>query len=199
VAHFFRREGDPRKMKSLGVAAFMALSAIAVPAPAASASRSGAHDFDWEIGTWATKVRIRANPLSGGTPTWVDYSGTSVVIPLLDGRANFVELSVTGAKGKIEGGSLRLYGSQSEQWSLNYANLGNGLLTSPVYGGFDAAGHGMFYGADVLDGRAILVRFVITKVSPNEVRFEQAYSANGGVIWEQNWIAVDTRLSNIRK
>jgi len=37
------------------------------------------------------------------------------------------------------------------------------------------------------------VRFVITKVSPNEARFEQAYSADGGVTLEDNWIAVDTR------
>jgi hypothetical protein len=158
-----------------------------------TANRSGAHDFDWEIGTWTTKVRVRSNPLSGDPPTWVDYVGTSVVKPLLNGRANFVELSVASAAGEIEGGSLRLYGSQSGQWSLNYANLRNGLLTSPVYGGFDSAGRGLFYGSDTLDGRAILVRFVITKYSPKEAHFEQAYSTDGGVTWEDNWIAVDTR------
>jgi hypothetical protein len=173
------------------LAAFVALSAIAFPAPAAP--RSGAHDFDWEIGTWETKVRVRTHPLSGEAAKWVEYAGTSVVKPLLDGRANFVELSVAGTAGKIEGGSLRLYGSQSGQWSLNYANLRNGLLTSPVYGGFDARGLGLFYGPDTLDGRAILVRFVITKVSANKAQFEQAYSTDGGVTWEDNWIAVDTR------
>ncbi len=138
-------------------------------------------------------VKVRTNPLSGEAPKWVDYSGTSVVKPLLDGRANFVELSVAGTAGKIEGGSLRLYGSQSGQWSLNYANLRNGLLTSPVYGRFDAQGRGLFYGSDTLDGRAILVRFIITRISPNEARFEQAYSADGGVNWEDNWIATDSR------
>jgi len=115
------------------------------------------------------------------------------VKPLLDARANFVELSVAGAAGKIEGGSLRLYGSRSGQWSLNYANLRNGLLTSPVYGRFDASGRGIFYGLDTLDGRAILVRFLITKISPNEARFVQSYSADGGVTWEDNWIATDRR------
>jgi len=156
-------------------------------------NRPGAHDFDWEIGAWKTTVRVRTNPLSRDAPKWAEYAGTSVVKPLFDGRANFVELSVAGASGKIEGGSLRLYGSQTRQWSLNYANLRNGLLTSPVYGGFDTAGRGLFYGSDTLDGRAILVRFVITRPSWNEARFEQAYSANGGVTWENNWIAVDTR------
>jgi hypothetical protein len=174
-----------------------ALALAFAPLPLAPASaapaRSGANDFDWEIGTWTTRVRVRTNPLSGEAPKWVDYTGTSVVKPLLDGRANFVELAVAGTGGKIEGGSLRLYGSQSRQWSLNYANLRNGLLTSPVFGGFDTPGRGRFYGSDTLDGRAILIRFVITKVSPHEARFEQAYSADGGATWEDNWIAVDTR------
>jgi hypothetical protein len=45
----------------------------------------------------------------------------------------------------------------------------------------------------MLDGRAILVRFIVTRPSANEARFEQAYSTDGGVSWEDNWIAVDTR------
>jgi hypothetical protein len=183
-------------MRARVLAACLALSSIALATASAAppaAKRSGAHDFDWEIGTWTTRVRVRTNPLSGEAPRWVDYVGTSVVKPLLAGRANFVELSVAGASGKIEGGSLRLYGSQTGQWSLNYANLRNGLLTSPVYGGFDAGSRGLFYGPDKLDGRAILVRFIITKVSANEARFEQAYSEDGGVTWEDNWIATDTR------
>ena len=160
-------------------------------AHAGAAERDGSHDFDWEIGTWTTKVRLLRNPLSGEKPNWAEYQGTSAVRPLFDGRANFVELSVAGAAGKIEGGSLRLYSPQAGQWSLNYANLRNGLLTAPVYGAFDASGRGVFYGQDMLDGRAILVRFTITRLSKKEAHFEQAYSADGGANWEDNWIAVD--------
>lgn len=183
-------------MRARVLAACLTLSSVGfAPARGAPppANASGAHDFDWEIGAWTTRVRVRSNPLSGEAPRWADYVGTSVVKPLLGGRANFVELSVAGTQGRIEGGSLRLYGSQSGRWSLNYANLRNGLLTSPVYGGFDASGRGLFYGPDTVNGRAILVRFVITRVSPNQARFEQAYSADGGVTWEDNWIATDSR------
>ena len=161
--------------------------------PQPVASHDGQHDFDWEVGTWTTKVRVRRNPLSGAAPDWVEYEGTSVVKPLLDGRANFVELSVAGTRGKIEGGSLRLYNPKARQWSLNYASASGGVLTAPVFGGFHAKGRGLFYGQDMLDGRTILVRFVITQVSPREARFEQAYSTDGGQSWEDNWIAVDTR------
>jgi hypothetical protein len=154
--------------------------------------RSGQRDFDFEIGTWTTQVRVLRNPLSGATPDWAEYRGTSVVRPLLGGRSNFVELSVQGPAGTIEGGSLRLYNPQSGQWSLNFASLRNGMLTAPVYGAFDGHGRGLFYGQDMLDGRAILVRFVIKRVSKTEAHFEQAYSADGGVSWETNWVAVDT-------
>jgi hypothetical protein len=163
------------------------------PAPAPAGARDGQQDFDWEIGNWATHVRLLRNPLSGAAPDWAEYQGTSIVKPILDGRANSVELSVKGTKGAIEGVSLRLYNPQSRQWSLNYASLRGGVLTAPVYGGFDGNGRGAFYGQDMLDGRAILVRFIVTVASPNEARFEQAYSADGGASWETNWIAVDTR------
>jgi hypothetical protein len=155
--------------------------------------REGQREFDWEIGTWTTNVRLLRNPLSGKAPDWAEYQGTSVVRPLLGGRENFVELSVGGPAGKIEGGSLRLYNPQARQWSLNYVSLTNGVLTPPVYGGFDSGGRGVFYGQDMLDGRAILVRFVITQLSAKEARFVQSYSADGGTSWEDNWIAVDTR------
>ena len=185
------------RLRSSSFAAALALattpgSLLPSAAHAAATERSGQQDFDWEIGTWTTNVRVLRNPLSGQAPDWAEYQGTSVVRPLMGGRANFVELSVAGPAGKIEGGALRLYNPQSRQWSLNYASLRNGLLTAPVYGGFDAQGRGVFTGQDMLDGRAILMRFIITQVSKREARFEQAYSADGGATWEKNWIAVDT-------
>lgn len=180
------------KMRNILIA--VALCGVSLPAAAQPSSiRDGQKDFDWEIGTWATSVRVLRNPLSRKPPEWAEYQGTSVVKPLMDGRWNLVELSVAGTSGKIEGGSLRLYNPKSGQWSLNYASLGNGLLTAPVYGGFDGRGVGRFYGSDTLDGRAILVRFVITPKAGNKAEFEQAYSADGGVTWETNWFATDTR------
>ena len=184
------------RLPTVLLAAFLAVSSTVASAQRAAApvvQRDGQKDFDWEIGTWTTKVRVLQNPLTGEAPKWAEFEGTSVVKPLLDGRANFVELSVARTGGKIEGGSLRLYNPQSRQWSLNYASLRNGLLTAPVYGGFGLSGRGTFYGQDTIDGRVIFVRFIITRPSDKEAHFEQAYSADGGVSWETNWFAVDTR------
>lgn len=159
---------------------------------AAPAARNGQRDFDWEFGTWTTNVRVLRNPLSGERPDWAEYRGTSIVTPILGGRANTVELSVKSQSGAIEGVALRLYNPKANQWSLNYATVGGGVMTAPVFGRFDGKGRGEFYGQDMLDGRAIQVRFVITQVSPTEARFEQSYSADGGKSWELNWLAVDT-------
>jgi hypothetical protein len=172
--------------------------ALAAPAPTrppanpTPALRDGSHDFDWEIGRWTTQLRYLPEPLTGSNQ-WVDYSGTSDVRAVLGGRANLVELSVAGQPGRIEGVALRLYNPKAHQWTLNFASIRNGQLTAPVHGAFDANGRGLFYGQDTLDGRAVLVRFVISGVTPNSARFEQAYSADAGATWEVNWIAVDTR------
>jgi hypothetical protein len=160
---------------------------------AGPAQLGGQRDFDWEFGTWTTHVRVLRNPLSGQPPLWTTYRGTSIVKPLLGGRANFVELSVAGQAGAIEGGSLRLYNPKTKQWSLNYASLAGGILTAPVFGAFDSSGKGTFIGQDQLGGRTILVRFIITRPSAGTARFEQSYSADGGSRWETNWIALDTR------
>ncbi len=162
------------------------------PAVAATALRDGSHDFDWEIGRWTTVLRYRPDSLSGSN-RWLDYRGTSDVREVLGGRANLVELSVAGTAGRIEGASLRLYDPKARQWTLNFANIRNGQLSAPVYGAFDASGRGLFYGTDSVEGRTVLVRFVISDVTRNSARFEQAYSADAGATWEVNWIAVDTR------
>lgn len=173
---------------------WLALSIMtASPAAASPAQLNGQRDFDWELGTWTTHVRVLRNPLSGEPPVWATYQGTSVVKPLMGGRANFVELSVTGPAGAIEGGALRLYNPKAKQWSLNYASLAGGVLTAPVYGAFDEAGKGTFIGQDQLGGRTILVRFIITTPSAGTAQFEQSYSADEGSTWETNWIAVDVK------
>lgn len=183
----------------LSLAACAAGMAAAQPpkadeAPAAVPQRAdGAGDFDWEIGRWRTHVRRLAKPLSG-EQQWLEYEGTSDVSALLDGRGNVVELRVAGPAGRIEGLSLRLYEPQARQWSLNYASARDGKLTAPVVGGF-RDGRGEFLGLDEVDGRAVLVRFVITRPAPATARFEQAFSADGGRSWETNWIAIDTRIA----
>jgi hypothetical protein len=172
--------------------------AQAPAAPAQTASqrvakeRDGQHDFDFEIGTWKTHLKRLQHPLTGST-TWVEYDGTSVVHKVWDGRANLLELEVDGPAGHIEALSLRLYNPQSHQWSLNFSNSRGGTMSVPTIGEFKN-GRGEFYDQETLNDRAILVRFVISDITPDSCHFEQAFSDDGGKTWEINWIATDTRV-----
>jgi hypothetical protein len=158
----------------------------------ADTQQDGEHDFDFEIGTWKTHLRRLLHPLSGST-SWVEYDGTTVVRKLWGGRADLVELEADGPAGHFEGLSLRLYNPQAHQWSLNFAASGSGTLSQPTIGEFKG-GRGEFYDQETLNGRAIFVRFVVSDITSNSCRFEQAFSDDGGKTWEVNWIATDTRV-----
>ena len=157
-----------------------------------SSPRDGQHDFDFEIGTWKTHLRRLLHPLTGST-SWAEYEGTTVVRKVWNGRANLLELVADGPAGHFEGMNLRLYNPDSRQWSLNFANRNSGVLSQPTIGEFKN-GRGEFYDQETLNGRAILVRFVISDITPDSCRFEQAFSDDGGKSWEVNWVATDTRV-----
>jgi len=176
----------------LAAAALLFALQAAADMTANPAPRDGSHDFDFEIGAWKTHLRLLKRPLAGSTE-WVEYEGTSVVRGVLGNRANIVELDVQAKAGsRIQGASLRLYEPQAHRWTLNFFNVNDGQLTSPMAGEF-RDGTGTFFGPDVFNGKAILVRFVIAKVTADTYRFEQAFSTDAGRTWEVNWIATDTR------
>lgn len=159
-----------------------------------SSHRDGQQDFDFEIGSWKTQVKRLVHPLSG-SHAWATYEGTSVVRKIWDGRANLVELEADGPSGHLELLSLRLYNPDAHQWSLNVASSKGGALGVPTVGGF-SNGRGEFVDQEIFNGRAILVRFVISDIKPDSCHFEQAFSADGGKTWEVNWIATDTRMTS---
>ena len=166
--------------------------ASSAPDEAARVVRDGSHDFDFEIGTWTTRLKRLAKPLSG-SDEWIEYTGTTTVRKVWDGRANLVELVADGPDGHFEGLNLRLYDPRSGQWRLNFANRRAGVLTPPTIGGF-RDGRGEFYDQEDFEGRAVFVRFLILPQGPDTIRFEQAFSEVGGKTRETNWIATDTRV-----
>lgn len=173
--------------------AFSQASSSVVPKEVRAArGADGQRDFDFEIGSWKTQLRRLQRPMTGST-AWVEYTGTTVVRSVWNGRANLVELVVDGPAGRIEALSLRLYNSQSGQWSLNFSGSGSGSMGQPAIGEFKN-GRGEFINHETFNGKAILVRFVISDITPISCKFEQSFSDDGGTTWEVNWIATDTRV-----
>jgi hypothetical protein len=152
---------------------------------------SGQRDFDFDLGTWKTHSTRLLHPLTGST-TWVEMDGTTVVKKVWGGRANLAEYKADGPAGHIELLSLRWFNPATHQWSLDFATPNVGTLGIPGVGGFKD-GRGDFYDYEEINGRSVLVRFSIWKISQDTAQSEQAFSEDGGKTWEVNWINKYTR------
>jgi len=156
--------------------------------------RDGQHDFDFEIGSWKVHNSRLLRPLTGST-TWIEFEGTSVARKVWDGRADLLELESGTPSGHAEGLILRLYTPQSRQWSVSFASGRDGSLGQPAVGEFKN-GRGEFYGREIVNGRTVLARTVVSDITPNSYRVEFAFSDDGGKTWEVDWISVHTRKGN---
>ena len=162
-----------------------------MPLPAASSTLDGAHDFDFHFGVWKTHIRRLQKPLTGSS-TWADYDGTSLVSKVWGGRASILELEANGPAGHIEGVGLRLFNPQSHQWSLNWVNGSDPVMTTPMVGRF-VHGQGQFYDQEEFQGRIIMARNGFSAITANSSRFEQAFSDDAGKTWETNWVMTFNR------
>jgi len=165
---------------------------VSAQAPAAAQQlRDGQHDFDFHFGTWHTHIRLLVHPLTG-SDTWVESDGTVTVRKIWDGRANLEELEADNSTTPFKGMTLLLYNPEAHQWSQAFVNINDGTLNTPLIGEFKN-GRGEFYGQERCNGRTILVRFVWSDITADSYHVEQSYSADGGKIWESNFVANLTR------
>jgi hypothetical protein len=93
--------------------------------------------------------------LGEGAPAEHIAAAVTVISPVWNGRANLLELEVSGPTGRIEALSLRVYNPDSHQWSLNFSNCSSGTLGVPSVGEF-GHGRGKFYDQETIGGRAVL-------------------------------------------
>jgi hypothetical protein len=182
---------------SLALPAQADSSAAKAARPAASEPRDGQHDFDFELGTWKIHLKRLLHPLTGST-TWVEFDGTSGTRKLWSGRSQIEEFEVDSPTGRVEGLTLRLYHPDSHQWYLYWANTKDGVLGQPTIGEFKH-GRGEFSDQEAFNGKAILVRYVWSGITPNSAHFEQSFSEDGGKTWEVNWITDQTRVDESYK
>jgi len=160
----------------------------------AAMQRDGQHDFDFELGSWKIHLKRLLHPLTGSS-TWVEFDGTSVTRKIWNGRSQIEQFEVESPAGHVEGLTLRLYNPQSHQWSLYWANGKDGILGQPTIGEFKN-GVGEFFDQEPINGRATLVRFIWSNITPHSAHFEQSFSDDGGKTWEVNWITDQTRVSD---
>jgi hypothetical protein len=154
--------------------------------------RDGAHDFDFNVGTWHTHIKRATKPLSGNAE-FVVLDGTVTVRRVWGGRAQLEEIEADGPNGHWQGMTLFLYNPTARQWSQNYANSKNGLLEAPSIGSFKD-GKGELYSQDTVNDRSVLARGTWSDIKPDSHHFQIDYSDDGGRTWEPVFIADLTRL-----
>ncbi|MEO5865714.1 MAG: hypothetical protein ABIS14_03095 [Sphingomonas sp.] len=173
----------------------LAIMMIALPVARAGAAdtpiRDGAHDFDFDLGTWRTEIVRRVHPLSGSEET-MRLSGTVTVRPLWNGKAQVEEIEADGPKGHWEGMTVFLYDPEARQWSMNFANGSAGKFTIPMIGSF-RNGRGELLGSDTLGGRAILVRAVWSDITAVSHTYQESYSDDAGHTWQVAFTAHKTK------
>jgi hypothetical protein len=157
---------------------------------AASGAEGGVHDWDYLMGDW-TAVNRRMKKRWTGNPEWDEFPATTTYVQFMGGLVN-VDDTEFPTRG-FGGVTLRAFSPEKKRWSIYWINSRDGVVTAPMVGAYSGnVGH--FYGDDVDDGVPIVARFIRTKKPPNEERWEQAFSKDGGKTWETNWTADFTRV-----
>ncbi len=153
------------------------------------------NDFDFYTGTWDVANRRRTDFLEETclleeATGWEEFPAVSRASAHFEGGANFDEIEFP-TKG-IRGLTLRLYDTETHEWSLYWVSSRTGRLTTPVVGRFDG-GRGEFFGDGTHLGKEIRVRYLWTGVTATTARWEQAFSVDGEKTWITNWIMTSTR------
>ena len=145
-----------------------------------------AHGFDFDLGKWNTHTLRLLHPLTGST-SWVELDGVTDVHEVWGGRANLAEYKAAGSGKQIELLSLRWFNPSTKEWTIDFSTPEVGMLGVPSVGTI-RNGRGDFYDYEPVNGRNVLVRFSIWKISDREAQSEQAFSDDAGKTWEVNWV-----------
>jgi len=89
---------------------------------------------------------------------------------------------------------VRLYNRETCRWSIFWSTVGTGEFGAPTVGSF-SDGVGFFYSREDFDGRPIVVRFTWTQKDASTCKWVQAFSADDGQTWEDNWIMDFSRIT----
>ena len=159
---------------------------------ASETPHDGRTDFDFFTGKWKVHHRRLRERLKGST-AWEEFGGVVTNKKILRGLGNLDEVYMERETGPMEAVTLRLFDPKSGQWTIHWADSVTGHLITPMIGEF-RNGRGEFYSQEPFEGKAIFNRFIWSGLTPTSCRWEQAFSADGGVTWETNWVMEFTRL-----
>lgn len=143
-------------------------------------------DFAFAVGDWRVTHRRLRERLVGCTE-WIEFAGEMSTRPVLGGFGNIEDNLLHLPEGSYRAIALRSFEPRSQQWAIWWLDArAPHQIDVPVVGSFKN-GVGTFYADDSLDGTPIRIRFNWFTSDPENPKWEQAFSTDGGTTWETNW------------
>lgn len=140
-----------------------------------------ARQFDFWIGEWDVNLRIRQ--ADGSWPNKV--SAAVKIYPVLDRKA-ILELWDSPT---IKGFSLRYFDAEKKKWVLWLNWPGRNRSAGSSLEGEFRHGRGDFFSSSKNpDGTETISRYSFNDITPKSLRWDDAYSKDGGKTWSHNWI-----------
>lgn len=147
---------------------------------------STVNDFDFFHGRWTVQHRRLVKRLAQCTE-WQSFSGRCHAMPLLGGAGNVDDNTLDLPGAPYRAATLRSWDAAARTWQIWWLDGRHPrTLGDPMVGRFDGP-TGTFYADDLFEDRPIRVRFLWTRCDTRLPRWEQAFSPDGGQIWETNW------------
>ena len=163
------------------------------PQPASTVLRDGAHDMDFNRGTWHTEITRIPDPFAEPSKK-VHLSGTVTTKPIWNGKAWLEEIEADGPNGHWEGANLFFYDPVAHQWVQSFVNSSVGQFEGPPGIGEKRGDDIEFYSTYQFKGRAIFDRGVWSDFTPNSHTYTESFSDDGGRTWHAAFIAHVTRI-----
>lgn len=145
----------------------------------------GHHAFGFQAGTWNVRHRQVRRRLAGNQE-WLEFNGTCWARDLLCGAGNVDDHWIDSPLGAYAAATLRRL-EPDGIWSIWWIDSRRDGLDPPMRGWFEND-IGTFFGRDQYLGKPIDVRFIWSRLTEASPRWEQAFSPDGGMTWETNWV-----------
>lgn len=147
----------------------------------------GRADFDFLFGDWRVQHRKLKRRLVGET-AWDAFDGTCAARPVLGGLGNYDDNVLDGPGDPYRALTVRRFDPAARLWSIWWIDtrIASATIDPPTVGGFED-GVGRFFCDDTFDGRPIRVRYLWSEIARESLRWQQAFSVDGGRTWETNW------------
>ncbi|MCZ6650083.1 MAG: hypothetical protein O7D35_05380 [Acidobacteria bacterium] len=145
-----------------------------------------ARQFDFWLGSWDVNLRIRQDDGS-----WKDsIRSRAKIYPVLDGKA---VLELWDAPD-IKGFSLRYFDPARKKWHLWLNWPGANRSGSSGLDGSFRHGRGEFFSTSSRpDGTEVMSRYTFSDITATSLRWDDAFSTDGGETWSHNWVMEFTR------